>query len=285
MAEGAAASNAPIPVSVVVLCRNEAANLPRCLAAARACAETVLVDDGSDDGSPAVAAAAGARVVAHPMESFAAQRNWAMAEAGLRCDWALHLDADEALTPAALAEIRARLSALTPDRVGFIARRVMLDGRWLRRSADYPVFVARLVHRAGPRFVMRGHGETVEAPPETAVYFQEPMLHFPFSRGWDDWRARHRRYAAAEAARLAAGGSRAPWRDALSPDPARRRRAWRALSYRLPGRPLLRFLYGYFVRAGFLDGRPGFRFCRAMAWYEARIDAELRRHKRETPCA
>ncbi len=284
MAESADEAKDPIAVSVVVLCRNEAANLPRCLAAVRACRETIVVDDGSDDGSPAVAAAAGARVVAHPMASFAAQRNWAMAEAGLRCDWALHLDADEVMTPEALAEIRDRLPALAPGRIGFFARKVMLDGRWLRRSADYPVFVARLVHRDGPRFVMRGHGEIVEAPPEAAVYFREPMLHFPFARGWAEWRERHRRYAAAEAARWAAGDSAAGWREIGSADRVRRRRAWRALSYRLPGRPLLRFLYGYIVCAGFLDGRPGLRFCLAMAWYEARIDAERRRRAREMPC-
>ena len=85
-----------------------------------------------------------------------------------------------------------------------------------------------------------------------------------------------------------AGGAAPDWHGLASRDRVRRRRAARALSYRLPGRPALRFLYAYVGRGGFLDGRPGFRFCRAMAWYEAAIDAELRRRgaaSRGEPCA
>ncbi|MGD9613149.1 MAG: glycosyltransferase, partial [Kiritimatiellia bacterium] len=77
----------PLPISAVVLSHNEAGNLPRCLRALRDCAEVVVVDDGSTDDSPRRAAECGARVVVHPFVSFAAQRNWAMDEAGLANDW------------------------------------------------------------------------------------------------------------------------------------------------------------------------------------------------------
>ncbi len=273
--------SAPVPVSAVILCRNEAANLPRCIGALRDCAETVVVDDASADGSPGIAAAAGARVVGHAFSTFAAQRNWAMDEAGLRCDWALHLDADEVATPALLVELRDRLPGLREAQVGYLPRKIMLDGRWLRRSADFPVYVPRLVHRSGPRFSMCGHGDVVEAPPGAAVYFREPLLHHAFSKGWTEWRARHLRYAAAEADRLARGGAlRFGWADLRSADPARRRRALRALSFRLPGRPVLRFVYAGLLRRGLLDGRPGLRFCLAMAEYERMIDRALRARRR-----
>lgn len=280
MAEAPGISAGCLAVSAVVLCRNEAANLPRCLGALRACDEIIVVDDGSTDGSPEIAAAAGARVLSHPLKSFADQRNWAMAAGALRQPWALHLDADEVVTAELVAELRERLPALRPEQVGFFARKILLDERWLRRSTDYPVYVARLVHRDGPRFEMIGHGEVVVAPPERAVYFGAPMLHYPFSRGWEDWRARHRRYAAAEAARIEAGRAACRWSDLAARDPVLRRRAWRAASWRLPGRPLLRFLYMYVLRAGFLDGRPGWTFCRAMAWYETEIDRARRRLRR-----
>ena len=62
-----------------------------------------------------------------------------------------------------------------------------------------------------------------------------------------------------------------------------RRAAWRAWSYRIPGRPGLRFLYAFFLRLGFLDGRAGLRFSLAMAAYERMIDAELRRRQNAGP--
>lgn len=266
----------PVPISAVVLSHNEAANLPRCLRALRGCAEIVVVDDGSTDDSPRIAAEGGARVVVHPFASFADQRNWAMDQAGLRHDWVLHLDADEVVPPALLEEIRRGLPALAPGAAGFLARKVMLGQKWLRFSADYPVFVPRLIHRQGPRYAMRGHGETLAGLPE-AVYFAEPLLHYNFSKGWAEWRARHLRYAAAEAARIRSGAAVVSLRALASGDRAVRRAAARALSYRLPGRPALRFLYAYLVRLGFLDGKEGWMFCRAMASYERMIDAALRR--------
>ncbi len=266
----------PVPISAVVLSHNEAANLPRCLRALRGCAEIVVVDDGSTDDSPRIAADCGARVVAHPFTSFADQRNWAMAEAGLHNAWALHLDADEVITPALLEEIRARLASMAPGAAGFFARKVMLGEKWLKHSADYPVFVPRLLHRDGPRFAMRGHGDVLASEPAESVFFAEPMLHYNFSKGWADWRARHRRYAAAEATRIRSGAAPLSLRALVSGNRTARRSALRALSYRLPGRPILRFLYAYVVRLGFLDGREGLQFCRAMAAYERMIDRALR---------
>ena len=266
-----------IPITAIVLSHNEAANLPRCLAALRDCAEVIVVDDGSDDGSPEVARKYGARVVEHPFTSFADQRNWALASAGCVYPWTLHLDADEVMTPAALEEIRERLSTLSETQVGYLARKVMLNERWLKYSADYPVYVARLVHRSGPRFVMGGHGEVIDAPPDDAVFFDAPMLHYAFSKGWPDWYRKHERYAAHEAKRLMNSIGQGTWQDLWSDDPVQRRRALRALSYRVPARPLLRFLYLFIWRRGFLDGPPGYRFARAMARYERMIDVERKK--------
>jgi glycosyltransferase involved in cell wall biosynthesis len=266
----------PVPISAVVLAHNEAGNLPRCLRALRECAEIVVVDDGSTDDSSRIVAECGARMVEHPFTSFADQRNWAMDFADLRHDWVLHLDADEVMTPAGLEEIRRRLPALADGAVGFIARKVMLGEKWLRFSADYPVFVPRLLHRGGVRYVMRGHGEVLAAEPAKSVYLEEPIFHYNFSKGWADWRARHLRYAAAEAARIRAGAPPFSLEAIFSANRPARRAALRALSYRIPGRPVLRFLYAYVLRLGFLDGAAGLRFCLAMASYERMIDAARR---------
>jgi glycosyltransferase involved in cell wall biosynthesis len=264
---------------VVILCRNEADNLARCIEPLGACAEVVVLDDGSTDGSPAIARSVGARVVEHPFTSFADQRNWAMNHAGLAMPWVLHLDADEVLTSGALEEIARLLPSMPVDSVGFLARKVMLGKNWLRRSAGYPVYVPRLLHRAGPRFFMRGHGEWVEVAPSRQVLFKHPLIHHNFSRGWTDWYDRHNRYSSAEAARMVAGLAEFTLADLWSPERTARRQALRALSYRLPGRPLLRFLYSYLLQMGFLDGRAGYDYCRAMAAYEHMINLKVREKK------
>lgn len=272
----------PIPVSVVILSHNEAVNLPRCIAAVSACDDVVVLDDGSTDESQAVARQAGARVVEHPYTSFADQRNWAMAHAGIRHPWVLHLDADEVMTPSALDEVCQATETMSVNQVGCLARKVMLEDRWLRYCTDYPVHVPRLIHQDGPRFVMSGHGEIIDAPASARVLLSEPMLHYTWSKGWPDWWERHRRYARAEAERIACGDAQASLGDFFSSDRSLRRKAIRSFSYHIPGRSMLRFLYGYIGRGGWRDGKAGWLFCRAMARYERMIDEELRRTRCES---
>ncbi len=262
--------------SVVILSHNEAINLQRCIDAVKDCGEVVVLDDGSTDESQSIARSCGARVVEHPYVSFADQRNWAMVQAKLQHDWVLHLDADEVMTAHALQEIADLMPSLSVEKVGFLPRKMMLGDRWLRFSATYPVYVARLIHKQGPRFVMRGHGEIIDAPSDAAVYLKEPMLHYAWSKGWDDWRQRHARYAQAEALRLREEGAAFCWQDVLARDDIVRRRALRMLSFKLPLRDVQRFVYSYVLRGGFLDGWPGLQFSWAMARYERMISRELK---------
>jgi tetratricopeptide (TPR) repeat protein len=100
-----------------MIVRNEAGHLRRCLASVQGLAEEmVIADTGSTDGTPAIAAECGARVVEIPWENdFAAARNRALRE--VRSAWVLSLDADEMLDPAAAAEIAALIAA--PDAAGY----------------------------------------------------------------------------------------------------------------------------------------------------------------------
>lgn len=96
----------PLPLSGVVIARNEADRIGRCVASlASVCAEVLVLDSGSEDATTAAAAAAGARVEQQPWLGFAAQKNAAIARAAQ--PWVLLLDADERFDEATGAKLRA----------------------------------------------------------------------------------------------------------------------------------------------------------------------------------
>jgi hypothetical protein len=95
-------------ITAALITLNEERSLPALLARLDWVSEIVVVDGGSTDRTVAIAQAHGCRVVVHPFDTFAAQRNRAIALA--RGDWVLSIDADERPTPAFATEARDRIA-------------------------------------------------------------------------------------------------------------------------------------------------------------------------------
>ncbi len=268
--------------SIVILTLNEEQNLPRCLASAQGCDDIVVLDSGSTDGTHAIARAAGARVVVNRFENFGQQRNFAHTDITFRHAWVFHLDADEQLTPELFAEC-ARIGAQNPASLDgfFVAPRMIFRGRWIPRCTDFPAYQARFAHVSRFRFVQTGHGQR-EAPGLRLEKLTAHYLHDLSAQSEDELLEKHRRYARQEAAAfLARLADPAPLTARIrSSDPLVRRRALKELSHHLPARGLLRFFYQYLLRRGFLDGAPGFAYCRIMARYEHWVSQEIRRQRR-----
>jgi len=158
-------------------------------------------------------------------------------------------------------------------------------GRWLRRSSGYPTWFGRLV-RPGRVRIEREVNEEYLTDGKVG-YLEAHLHHYPFNKGVAWWLERHNRYSSLESAALA-DESRRPLsaRYLWSSDPIERRRALKALAYRLPLRPGLVFLYWYVVRFGWLDGRAGLTFSLMRAHYEFLINLkalEARRRRRGLP--
>ena len=271
-------------ISVLIITRDEEASLGDCLASVAWCDDILVLDSFSTDGTVAVARSAGARVMQRTFVNFADQRNAGLSEGALRHPWVLHLDADERVTPALHAEMTAAISRTDVDAF-FLASRMMFMDRWLKHAATYPAYQARLGRRDGLRFQQVGHGQRETLPGNRMGTLKEPLIHYPFAKGMDEWFARHRRYAADEAREEQAAQAAGGW-DAAGlfdgRDPVRRRRSLKALAGRLPARPLCRFLYTYLWRGGWLDGVPGWRYCRLMAMYERMIQVARRQNRCDT---
>ncbi|HZW06535.1 MAG TPA: glycosyltransferase family 2 protein [Phycisphaerales bacterium] len=265
-------------VSVVVLTLNEANNIRECIASCAWCDDVHVLDSGSTDGTQLLAEQAGAKVWFNRFESFGKQRNWAIDNIRLKHDWVLHLDADERCTPELIAEIDAVLKGNPSEAGYYLANQMVLMGSWIRYASGYPAYQMRLFHKGRMRFTDVGHGQR-EATDGNIGTLRHPYVHLNFSKGLDDWFARHNRYSTLEAVEvvkmlaepLALG-------DVLKGGIARRR-ALKRLAARLPMRGTLRLWMTLLVQRGVLDGAVGWRYAKMLAIYEGMIALKVKERR------
>lgn len=260
--------------SVVILTLNEERDIPRCLHSAAGIDDLVVLDSGSTDRTTEIAGSHGARVFTRPFDTFAGQRNFAQTEIPFKYRWVFHLDADETLTPELVAECSD--AARRTDVDGFyVAPRMLWRGKWIPHCTDFPAYQARFVRVPGFQFIEVGHGQR-EAGRMRMDYLRASYFHELAGGGDREWLEKHRRYAAAEAQEHSASKVNASWRGLFSGDKLTRRRCLKRLSYSLPARPTLRFLYQYLLRGGFIDGATGLHYCRLLFHYERFVSAAMK---------
>jgi glycosyltransferase involved in cell wall biosynthesis len=274
-----------VPVSALVPMLNEQANITACLESLRFCDEVWVVDSHSRDGSREIAANLGARVIPFDyVPGGPKKKNWALANVPFRHEWVLIVDCDERVPPALAEEIQNAVEH-PGDYSGFyLNRRVYFLGRWLAHCW-YPSCNLRLFrHRLGryerleSGFAQTGDNEVHEHVllEGKAAYLRHDLIHRDY-RNLHHFLERHNRYSTWEAEhRLRElGGQREGIPASWGGGPTARRRWLKRLFLRLPCKPLLRFLYTYLWRRGFLDGYPGFLISAYMAVYEFEIGMKM----------
>lgn len=265
----------PTPVSIIILTHNEERNLPDCLESLADFDDVHVLDCGSADRTREIAQAHGALVHCNPFRSFGQQRNWAIDHIDARYEWQFHLDADERMTPELAAELR-RVVLANPSLGGYLVpSKLMFAGRWLKYAGQYPAYQMRFFHKRRTRFVDYGHGQREETPHGVGA-LEQPILHYGFSKGLDDWLHKHVGYARSEAEQALANDSSASPGGLFSFDGTTRRRALKRLVGRLPGRYFLRLAYMLLWRRAILDGWAGITYAHMLATYESMIDVYLR---------
>jgi glycosyltransferase involved in cell wall biosynthesis len=229
-----------VTLSVVLITQNEERNLPRTLESVMPLVrdgkgEIIVVDSGSTDRTIDIAQSYGAKVFVEAWKGFAAQKNSAMHKASM--DWVLQLDADEALEPELAAEIELALKSGSTMNGFWIPRKNFFLGRWIKHGGFYPDPKLRLVRRGAGQFEEYGAHPTIKVDGPTGR-LSHALLHdaYPTLRGYIDHMNSYSSMGAEVAA--AKGHRRFSFADIVI-------------------RPVLTFIYNYFFRLGFLDGREG----------------------------
>ncbi len=259
-----------IPVSVIIPTRNEARHLIRCLQAARLCTEIYVVDSQSTDETVEIARTFGAKVVQfHYQGGWPKKRQWALNTLPFENDWILLLDADEILTPELADEIEDAIS--DPQFLGY---RIFLRLKFLGKElhfGDNGFWKMSLFQRKGGHFECRlqdqdhsmadieVHEHVVVDGPTSKL--RNGILHENVE-SLSRYIAKHNEYSNWEARVLTQAGEHSrELPPSLLGTQAQRRRWLKKWFHRVPGFPILFFLYKYLFRLGFLDGVPGLIYC------------------------
>lgn len=260
-------------LSVLIPTKNEERNLEECIASVAWADEIIVYDSHSTDDTIAIAEKAGAKIVKRVFDTFAVHKNWALDNVEFRNPWVLLLDADERVTDMLAEEIKQAVKTQDGP-VGYhIARKTVFCGTWMRHSGVYPDYNLRLIQAGHGRYEDRIVHEhmIVDGP---AGYLKDHLLHDD-DKGIERFFDRHNHYTSLEAVeimreRLNSGGEKLGG-NFFERGPQRRRALKNFAQRYLPFRPMFLFFYMYILKAGFLDGRMGLRYCLLKMFFEYQI--------------
>jgi glycosyltransferase involved in cell wall biosynthesis len=262
-------------IVTIVPAKDEELHIVRCVESALPLGRVVVVDGGSADGTVELAREHGATVLERDWTGYASQKNWALDEVGSDAGWILFLDADEYLTGEGREAVRQTVASGRAD--GYqVGRRYFFLGRRLDHAYWYPDYQLRLFRAGRGRFEERRVHEHLIVDGRV-VESSIDLMHENL-KGISDYVGKLNRYADLEAREILWPGADRR-RGSIFGGWAERRRALKGLWLRVRGRAILRFLWLYVVKRGFLDGRAGLIFCGLIAVHDFLIEAKVAEHR------
>ena len=224
---------AKIPLTVVILTKNEAGRIRECLESVRWADDVLVVDDESTDDTVRIAESLGARVLRRKMDVEGRHRNWAHDQA--RHEWVLSLDADERVTPQLAQEIAAMVQGDGGFETYSIPRRNYIGDQWIRFGGWYPSGQLKLFKKS----VFRWEETTVHPRAFGPAWgnLRHDLLHYSY-RDLDDFVRKQDRHTTLEAQKWVMDRRRISAGKAL----------WRTVD---------RFFRTYVTKQGFREGWTG----------------------------
>jgi glycosyltransferase involved in cell wall biosynthesis len=277
-----------LPITVLIVAKNEAANIDCCLDSLCAVERVVLLDSNSQDCTVEAATRRGAEIIQFRYAGgYPKKRQWALDNLPIDTPWVLLLDADESLTPELIEEITAAVNSPRPCDAYLIHKGFHFLGRKFR-FGGFSHAAVLLFKKGKARFECLldddRHALDMEVHERLIVdgsigALRNPLIHRDY-KGLEAYIDRHNKYSTWEA-RVRARYIKsehdpgATVRPKLFGNVQERRRFLKQIAIRLPGEPYLWFLYHYVLRLGFLEGRPGLIASRLRCQYISQVRAKM----------
>jgi glycosyltransferase involved in cell wall biosynthesis len=260
-------SGDPLGITALIITLNEQRHIRECIQSVKWCTSVLVVDSGSSDATCQLAQEAGAIVLVHPFVNNARQYNWGLEQ--ISTPWALVLDADERCTD----DLRGQLMSVLPGSEAAalrVRRRNHAFGVWIRHGGWYPDWTTRVFRVGRARYEDRqAHadvltdGAVLSLPGHIDHYTYETVSEYLRKLNSTTTNA------AVDRSLQVQRGIRPEHLSITQP-----RRVLKYYYQKLPARPLIRFLWMYVFRLGFLDGRAGLILALFSAMYEVVTDAK-----------
>ncbi len=264
-------------ISVLILTKNEQQDLPGCLASVAWSDDVHIFDSGSTDATHAIGQQFGAQVKVRDYGGSklafggdeGAHRTWGLRNIAFKHPWVFVIDADERMTPELVAACQQAVTQFAGKVAFSVQRRDFFLGTWLKHVQTSPFYV-RLFR---PEKVHYERLINCVLVPDGEVGAVTGFLdHYPFSKGMNHWLDRHNGYSHFESQQIVAnrsrGGTFSLAKAFMAKDFHERRFHQKELFYRLPLRPVIKFLLLYVGKRGFLDGKAGLTYAMLQSIYE-----------------
>jgi glycosyltransferase involved in cell wall biosynthesis len=272
------------PLTIILLTFNEEDNIRACLDSVKDVqANRFVVDSFSTDSTLAILDEYDVLYQQHVFQNYSAQRNWAQENNPFASEWILHLDAGERATPNLVRWLNQEFKSNDTKIDGYlIARRAVFMGRWIRHGSYHPIYQLRLTRKGTARCEFKAYDQHFISTGKVETTPKDADLEDMVMNNIRDFTISHARWAIYEAAETIYNESvvlsgELPAK--LFGSPIERRRWFKKNIFQktpLFVRSFFYFLYRYFFKLGFLDGKEGLVFHVLQGfWFRFLVDATI----------
>jgi glycosyltransferase involved in cell wall biosynthesis len=269
---------------VLVLTLNEERHIKRCIESLMLVTKNIfIIDSFSSDSTVKVAESLGVSVYKNKWPgSHAEQFNWALENCPIETPWVMKMDADEIILPELAQEIKSKLPSIETSITGiYLKRRVCFMNHWIKHGGYYPTWLMRIWRFNAGKMEQRWMDEHVKLRDGKHLYFEHDIV----DNNMNDltwWTTKHNHYSVKEAADILNTIYSFEKYDEIEPKllgtQEQRKRKLKYYYAKLPlfVRPLIYFIWRYFFKLGFLDGKKGLVWHVLQGfWYRFLVDAKL----------